>query len=220
VTCAGVAAAITDERVIAVVRLRAADQVIDVVDALVAGGIRVVEITMTVPDAICHIERLAASVPASVILGVGTVTESRTAAAAIAAGARFVASPVCRPALIDDCHRRGAAVMPGCLTPTEILAASEAGADFVKLFPASAVGPSFIRDITGPFPGIRLVPTGGVGLDTAAGWLDAGAAAVGVGGGLLDPRAIAAGDFAAITAAATRLVAAVAAVPVRGSAVQ
>ncbi len=202
---AGIASAITAARVMAVLRLPTSTRLHDVVQALVDGGLRVIEITMTVPDALREIERLAASLPASVLLGAGTVVDSATAAAAIDAGARFVVSPVCRPALIDACHQREVVMMPGCLTPTEILTAHEAGADFVKVFPASAVRPSFITDINGPFPGIKLVPTGGIGIDHAAEWLRAGAAAVGVGGGLIDRRAVAAGDWRALTEAATRL---------------
>ena len=195
------------ERVIAVVRLRTRSQLQDVVHALVAGGIRVVEITMTIPDAIDEIRQLADGLPDDVIIGAGTVLDCETARKAIDAGARFVVSPVCRPVMIEECHQQDVVMMPGCLTPTEILTAWEHGADFVKLFPASAVGPSFVRDIKGPFPDVRLVPTGGIGIDNAADWLLAGAAAVGVGGALVDQQAVARGDFGAVTAAAQRLVA-------------
>jgi 2-dehydro-3-deoxyphosphogluconate aldolase/(4S)-4-hydroxy-2-oxoglutarate aldolase len=202
----GVARQIAEEQVIAVVRLRSASMLRDVVEALVEGGIRIVELTMTIPGALHEIRQLATSLPASVVLGAGTVVDTETAVAAIDGGARFIVSPVCRTALIAECHRRDAVIMPGCFTPTEILSAWEAGADFVKVFPASALKPSFIRDVRAPFPDMRLVPTGGIGIDDAVEWLGAGAAAVGVGGALLDPHAIGTGNFHVLTAAAQRLV--------------
>lgn len=202
----GTARQIAAERLIAIVRLNSATHLHDVVHALVDGGITLVEVTMTVPGALNGIERLAASLPAAVIIGAGTVTDPSTAIAAIEAGASFVVSPVCRTDLIETCHARDAVMMPGCLTPTEILAAADAGADFVKVFPASAVRPSFIRDVKGPFPGVRLVPTGGIGVDEVTQWLAAGASAVGIGGALLDPEAIAAGRFRALSDVAQRLV--------------
>jgi 2-dehydro-3-deoxyphosphogluconate aldolase/(4S)-4-hydroxy-2-oxoglutarate aldolase len=202
----GIAREIAVQRLMAVVRLDFASQVHDVVQALVDGGINVIELTMTIPDALVEIERLAGSLPRSVVLGAGTITDTTTAVAAIDAGARFVVSPVCRTELIGACHARDTVMMPGCLTPTEILAATEAGADFVKVFPASAVGPSFIRHLRGPFPALRLVPTGGIGIDDAREWLAAGATAVGVGGALLDRQLIAAGDFRALSGIAQRLV--------------
>jgi 2-dehydro-3-deoxyphosphogluconate aldolase / (4S)-4-hydroxy-2-oxoglutarate aldolase len=202
----GIAREIAVQRLIAVVRLRSASQLHDVVHALVDGGINVIELTMTIPDALTAIERLAGSLPPSVVLGAGTITDTKTAVAAIDAGVRFVVSPVCRTELIEVCHARDTVMMPGGLTPTEILAATEAGADFVKVFPASAVGPSFIQDVRGPFPAVRLVPTGGIGIDDVTEWLAAGAVAVGVGGALLDRQAIAAGDFRALSGIARRLV--------------
>lgn len=203
---AGIASTIAAERVIAVVRLSTAARVREVVQALVDGGIRIIEVTMTIPGALAEIEQLASSLSERVVLGAGSVIDKETAIAAVAAGARFVVSPVCRPALVEECHAREAVMMPAGLTPTEILTAFEAGADFVKVFPAAAVGPSFIRDVMGPLPDLKLVPTGGIGIGDAAAWLRAGASAVGVGGALLDREAIAAGDFDALTAAAQRLV--------------
>ena len=203
---AGTASTIAAERVIAVIRLSTTARLHEVVHALVDGGIRIVEVTMTVPGALGAIARLASSLPESVVVGAGTVIDKATAIAAVGAGARFVVSPVCRPVLIEECHHRDVVMMPAGLTPTEILTAFEAGADFVKVFPAAAVGPAFIRDVKGPFGDIRLVPTGGIGLDEAGEWLRAGATAVGVGGALLNREAIAAGDFHALTVAARRLV--------------
>lgn len=202
-----IAREIAARRVIAVVRLRTASSLDNVVRALVTGGIRIVEITMTVPGALDAIRQLTGTLSSDVIIGAGTVLDRGTASHAMDAGAQFVVSPVCRPAMIETCHQRDVVMMPGCLTPTEIATACEHGADFVKLFPASAVGPSFVRDLKGPFPTARLVPTGGIGIDAAADWLLAGAVAVGVGGGLVDHEAVARGDFEALTAAARRLVA-------------
>lgn len=204
---ARIASAIAVERLIAVVRLPTASPLHDVVQALVAGGIRLVEITMTIPGALAELQSLAAALPGNVSLGAGTVLDREAVLQAIDAGARFVVSPVCRPEMIEVCHQKDVVMMPGCLSPTEILAAWDAGADFVKLFPASAVGPSFVREMKGPLPDVRLVPTGGIGIDAAADWLLAGAAAVGVGGALVDQQAVARGDFDALTATAQRLVA-------------
>ena len=204
-----VAARIEDEGAIAVLRLADAARVPPVVAALHRGGIRVIELTMTVPDALRMLRVLATSLPSDVVLGAGTVLDAATARAAIAAGARFVVSPVFKPALIDECHQRDVVMMPGCYTPTEILEASEAGAALVKVFPATSLTPSFIRDLRAPLPGLKLVPTGGVTLRNAAEWIRAGAAAVGLGSGLVDPRAIVTGDFDLIAERAAQLVTAV-----------
>jgi 2-dehydro-3-deoxyphosphogluconate aldolase / (4S)-4-hydroxy-2-oxoglutarate aldolase len=206
---AAVAARIEDEGVIAVLRLADAAQVPAVVAALQRGGIRVIELTMTVPDALRVLRGLAASLPPDVVLGAGTVLDPATARDAIAAGARFVVSPVFRPALIDECHGRDVVMMPGCYTPTEILEAADAGAALVKVFPATSLTPSFIRDLRAPLPKLKLVPTGGVTLRNAGEWIRAGAAAVGLGSGLVEPRALVSGDFDAIADRAERLVAAV-----------
>jgi 2-dehydro-3-deoxyphosphogluconate aldolase/(4S)-4-hydroxy-2-oxoglutarate aldolase len=178
-----------------------------IAQALVAGGVLGIEVTMSTPKAIDGIEMLADAMGDKIAVGVGTILDAATAADAIHAGAQFVVSPVCRPVMIDVCHRRDTVIMPGCFTPTEILSAWEAGADFVKLFPASALSPSFVRDVHGPLPRVRLIPTGGIGPHNAIDWLQAGAVAVGVGGALVSRDAVSAGDFAAITAAAARVVA-------------
>lgn len=195
--------------VVAVVRLSDSRHLRAVADALIEGGVRAVEITMTVPGAVGLIGDLVSSAPAEVIVGAGTVLDDATARAVITAGARFVVSPAYRPALIDVCHARDVAALPGCFTPTEILSAWEAGADIVKVFPATTLGPGFFKDLRGPLPQVRLMPTGGVTRQNAAAWIRAGAVAIGVGTALVDPSAVARGDFAAISDAARHFVDAV-----------
>jgi 2-dehydro-3-deoxyphosphogluconate aldolase/(4S)-4-hydroxy-2-oxoglutarate aldolase len=204
-----VASAIEDAGVVAIIRIREAGRLRAIVDALIEGGVRALEVTMTVPRAIDLIEDLSASLPSGFLLGAGTVLDEATAARVIDAGARFVVSPVFKPGLIEVCHHRDVAALPGCFTPTEILTAWESGADFVKVFPATALGPTFFKDVKGPLPDVKLIPTGGVTLDNAGEWIRAGAAAVGVGTALLDARAIEAGDYRVLTANAARIMAGV-----------
>jgi 2-dehydro-3-deoxyphosphogluconate aldolase/(4S)-4-hydroxy-2-oxoglutarate aldolase len=204
-----VVSAIEEAGVVAVIRIREAGRLRSIVDALIEGGVRVLEVTMTVPGAIDLIRDLSASLPAGFLLGAGTVLDVATASRVIDAGARFVVSPVFKPGLIDVCHKRDTAALPGCFTPTEILTAWESGADLVKVFPATALGPTFFKDVKGPLPDVKLIPTGGVTLDNAGDWIRAGAAAVGVGTALLDARAIAAGDYRVLTANAARIMAGV-----------
>ncbi|MFN7990338.1 MAG: bifunctional 4-hydroxy-2-oxoglutarate aldolase/2-dehydro-3-deoxy-phosphogluconate aldolase [Thermoanaerobaculia bacterium] len=197
--------------VVAVIRLKEAASLRAVVDALADGGVRALEVTMSVPGAIGRIAEIAPTLPPEVVLGAGTVLDAETARAAVAAGARYVVSPVLRIGLVAACHELGAAAMPGCFSPTEILTAWEAGADVVKVFPATALGPSYFRDLRGPLPQLRLMPTGGVSLANAGEWIRAGAVAVGVGTALVDPALAAAGRFSEITSRAREFVAAVAA---------
>ena len=197
--------------VVAVIRLQDPDRLRGVIDALGAGGVKALEVTMTVPRAIQLIEQLAPTLPKGFLLGAGTVLDAETARLAILAGAQFVVGPVFRPEVVAACHRYDIAAIPGCFTPTEILAAWEAGADVVKVFPATALGPGFFKDVRGPLPQVKLMPTGGVSLDNAGDWIAAGAVAVGVGTALLDAKAIAAGDYGVITENARRIVANVAA---------
>jgi 2-dehydro-3-deoxyphosphogluconate aldolase / (4S)-4-hydroxy-2-oxoglutarate aldolase len=203
--------AIEETGVVAVVRLADASQVHDVSAALVAGGVSAIEITMTVPGAVGIIAALAASAGPDVIVGAGTVLDVASAKAVIDAGAAFVVSPVFRPGVVAACHDAGRAVMPGCFTPTEILSAWEAGADVVKVFPATSLGPSFFKDVLAPLPALRLMPTGGVTLENAGAWIRAGAIAIGVGTALVDRGAVRARRFDEITANARHFVAAVAA---------
>lgn len=200
---------------VAVIRLREAGTLRAAVDAIGEGGVRALEVTMTVPGAIDLIGQLAPTLPRGFILGAGTILDAETARRAILAGAQFVVGPVFRPEVVAVCHQHDVAAIPGCFTPTEIFSAWEAGADVVKVFPATALGPGFIKDVLGPLPQVKLMPTGGVSLDNAGDWIAAGAVAVGVGAALLDAAAIAAGNYAAIAANAKRIVASVAAARAR-----
>ena len=199
-------ARIEREGIVAVIRLEHAAVLSRVVEALVAGGVRAIEVTMTVPGAVESIRQLAAPASDDVLLGAGTVLDPETARRTIDAGARFVVSPVFRPSLIEACHAAGVPALPGCYTPTEILNAWDAGADIVKVFPAGGLGPAYFKDVRAPLPQVKLMPTGGVSIDNAGEWIRAGAVAVGVGSALVDPRLVAAGDFAAITERAARIV--------------
>jgi 2-dehydro-3-deoxyphosphogluconate aldolase/(4S)-4-hydroxy-2-oxoglutarate aldolase len=181
--------------VVAVIRLSDPGALRQVVDALIDGGVRALEVTMTVPGAVSLIEQLAAALPGGFVLGAGTVLDAETARQVILAGARFIVSPTLRPAVIEMCHRYDVAAMPGCFSPTEILTAWEAGADVVKVFPATALGPGYIKDIHGPLPQVQLMPTGGVTRENAGQWIKAGALALGVGTALVDRAAVNAGRF-------------------------
>jgi 2-dehydro-3-deoxyphosphogluconate aldolase/(4S)-4-hydroxy-2-oxoglutarate aldolase len=192
--------------IVAVIRLKDPAKLRSVVDALVDGGVRALEVTMTVPGAVDLIRQLASSLPAGFLLGAGTVTDAETARAVIDAGAAFVVGPVFRPDVVTACHERDVPAVPGCFSPTEILAAHECGADIVKVFPATALGPQFIRDVRAPMPQVKLMPTGGVTLDNAADWIRAGAVAVGMGSALLDAKAIEIGRFDVIAANGRRVV--------------
>jgi 2-dehydro-3-deoxyphosphogluconate aldolase / (4S)-4-hydroxy-2-oxoglutarate aldolase len=199
--------AIEAHGVVAVIRLREPERLRAVIDALAAGGVSAIEVTMTVPRAIELIADIAPTLPSGFLFGAGTVLNAATAVRAIDAGARFIVSPVFRRAIIDVCHERDVAAMPGCMTPTEILDAWDSGADIVKVFPATALGPGFIKDVRAPLPDVKLMPTGGVTLDNAGDWIKAGAVAVGVGTSLVDTSAVAAGNYAALEARARRIVA-------------
>lgn len=208
---AAVTAQIESLGVVAVIRLKDAGKLRAAVDAMAAGGVRALEVTMTVPNAVEMIRELAPTLPDGFLLGAGTVIDAKTARAVIDAGAAFVVGPVFRPDVIAACHERDVAAMPGCFSPTEILTAFECGADIVKVFPATALGPQFLKDVRAPLPQLKLMPTGGVTLDNAGDWIRAGAVAVGVGSALVDTKAIDAGRFDVITDNARRVVASVAA---------
>jgi 2-dehydro-3-deoxyphosphogluconate aldolase/(4S)-4-hydroxy-2-oxoglutarate aldolase len=199
-------AALEAAGVVAVIRLKDPGKLRGVVDALVEGGVRALEVTMTVPGAVDLIRAIKPTLPDGFLLGAGTVTDAATAARVIDAGASFVVSPVFRRDVLTEAHRHDVAALPGCFTPTEILDAWEAGADIVKVFPATALGPTFFKDVRGPLPHVKLMPTGGVTIENAGTWIQAGAVAVGIGTSLLDAKAIAAGDFAVIAANARRTV--------------
>jgi 2-dehydro-3-deoxyphosphogluconate aldolase/(4S)-4-hydroxy-2-oxoglutarate aldolase len=208
---AAVTAQIEALGVVAVIRLKDPGKLRAVVDAMADGGVRALEVTMTVPGAVDLIRALAPSLPDGFLLGAGTVTDAATAHAVIDAGARFVVGPVFRPDVIAACHARDVPAMPGCFSPTEILAAHECGADIIKVFPATMLGPQYLKDVRAPLPQVKLMPTGGVTLDNAGDWIRAGAVAVGLGSALLDPKAIESSRFDLIAANARRVVANVAA---------
>lgn len=194
---------ISEIGVLPVVRAADADEARSVVAALVAGGITTIEVTMTVPRAVELIAALDAEYGSDILLGAGTVLEPETAKECIDAGAKFIISPGTNFDTIVYCNDREIAVMPGALTPTEVLNAWDAGADVVKIFPASAMGgASYLKALKAPLPDIKLIPTGGVSLSTAADFINAGAEAVGVGGELVDLAAVRAGTPEKITQAA------------------
>src|SRR5215471_6655940 len=203
---AAVTAQIEALGVVAVIRLKDPANLQASIDAMAEGGVRALEVTMTVPGAVELIRGLARALPTGFLLGAGTVTDAVTARAVIDAGASFVVGPVFRPEVIAACHERDVPVMPGCFSPTEILAAHDAGADIVKLFPATMLGPQFVKDVRAPLPQVKLMPTGGVTLDNAGDWIRAGAVAVGLGSALVDVRAIDAGRFDVIAANARQVV--------------
>lgn len=197
-TRAAIVRAIEACGVVAVVRIDDPRAGIAVATALADGGVTNIEITMTVPGAVGLIAELSRALK-GVIIGAGTVTDANTARAVIDAGARFVVGPVFKPEMITACHAHDIAAMPGCFSPTEIFAAWEMGADIVKVFPATSLGPGYFKDLRGPLPQLRLMPTGGVTIDNAGAWIHAGAVAIGAGSALVDPRAVAARNFSAIT---------------------
>jgi len=193
--------------VIPVVRANSADEAMRAIDAIREGGISILEITMTVPGAINVIEQVFARYGNEALVGAGTVLDPETAKACISAGARFVVSPSLNVDTIAYCRSQEIVIMPGALTPTEVVQAWTAGADFVKVFPAGAVGgASYIKSLKAPLPQIELVPTGGVSLKTAADFIRAGAAALGVGADLVDVKAIREGQAALITERAKQFV--------------
>ncbi len=202
-----VLARIRDVGIVPVIRAESADEAAKVIDAIRAGGVSVLEITMTVPGAVGLITEVARRVGDDAVVGAGTVLDAETARACILAGARFVVSPSLNLETIECCRRYSVPVMPGALTPTEVVAAWQAGADIVKVFPANAVGgASYIKALKAPLPQIELCPTGGVSLETAADFIKAGSSALGVGADLVDLKALRAGLAQAITDKAKRYV--------------
>jgi 2-dehydro-3-deoxyphosphogluconate aldolase/(4S)-4-hydroxy-2-oxoglutarate aldolase len=186
---------ILDCGIVAVVRSPDSQQLVEVVRALADGGVTVAEITMTVPDALGVLRQVRQALGERVLLGAGTILDTETARAALLAGAEYLVAPTLNLDVIRLCQRYSKLVIPGAFTPTEILTAWEAGADVVKVFPAEVVGPAFFKAMRGPLPQIRLMPTGGVDLNTAADFLQAGACCLGLGSQLVEPRAVAERDF-------------------------
>jgi len=193
--------------VIPVVRAQSADEAMRAIEAIKEGGISVLEITMTVPGAVRLIEEVARRFESDAVVGAGTVLDAETARACILAGARFIVSPALDLETIACARRYGVVSLPGAMTPTEVLAAWTAGADLVKVFPAGALGgAAYIKNLKAPLPQIELVPTGGVSLKTAADFIKAGSAALGVGTDLVDTKALQEGNSRLITERAQRFV--------------
>ncbi len=197
---------VLDSGIVAVIRASNGDLLADVAEALLAGGVNVMEITFTVPAAIRVLERVAEQIAGRVLLGAGTVLDAETARAALLAGAEFIVSPNTNLDVIRLCRRYGKLVMPGALTPTEVVTAWEAGADIVKIFPSEITGPKYLKALHGPLPQVRLMPTGGVDLNTAAEFLRCGACALGVGGSLVEKKAVESGNLARIESLARQFV--------------
>jgi 2-dehydro-3-deoxyphosphogluconate aldolase/(4S)-4-hydroxy-2-oxoglutarate aldolase len=195
--------------VVAIVRLEVEVPLLTVADAISRGGIDVIEVTMTTPGALDELREASHNLGDRVLLGAGTVLDSETARAAILAGARFIVSPALSKGVIETCHRYSIVSIPGAYSPTEILAAWQFGADLVKVFPAGNLGPQYIKDVLAPLPQVRLVPTGGVSLGNVHAFIEAGAAAVGVGGNLVNKSAVDRGEFTVLTEAARQFRAAV-----------
>ncbi len=198
---------VLDSGLVAIIRAPSSELLVDVAKALYAGGIDVIEVTLTVPNALEIIAEVNRQLGDRILLGAGSVIDAETARAAMLAGAEFIVSPVVRPDVIRCCKRYGKAVMPGALTPTEILNAWEEGADVVKVFPADVGGPAYLKSVAAPLPQVRLMPTGGVDLNTLESFVKAGACAVGLGSALVEKDAVSRGDMARITDLAGQYVA-------------
>src|ERR1700694_2480068 len=189
---------VLDCGIVAVVRSPDSQQLVEVARALADGGVTVVEITMSVPNALEVLRQVRQALGERLLLGAGRVLDPETARAVILAGAEYIVAPTVNVDVIRLCQRYDKLVMPGAFTPTEILAAWEAGADIVKVFPAEVVCPAFFKALRGPLPQIRLMPTGGVDLTTAAAFLHAGACCLGIGSQLVEPKAVVERNFGRI----------------------
>ena len=200
---------LTNPGIIAIVRTQKPAQVLPLFEALIAGGVRAIEITMTTPNALGAIREAREKLGERALVGVGTVLDEDTCRAAIAAGAEFVVSPIGRAALVPIAHAASCPIMLGAYTPTEAQLAHEAGADFVKLFPADTLGPSYIKALRAPLPHLRIVPTGGVDVHNIADFLKAGCAAIGIGSSLVSAKALQESDWPELTRRAAALVSAV-----------
>ena len=200
---------LTDPGIIAIVRTQQAAQVAPLVEALLAGGLKAIEITMTTPNALAAIREAREKVGERGVVGVGTVLDAETCRAAIAAGAEFVVTPICRTELVAVAHGVGCPIMLGAYTPTEAQLAHEAGADFIKIFPADTLGAGYIKALRAPLPHLRIVPTGGVDVHNVGDFLKAGCAALGVGSSLVAARILQEADWAELTRRATAFVNAV-----------
>ena len=190
---------IREAGVIAIIRAKTSGDLIEAVKAIRDGGLNVIEVTMTTPDALKIISEAAKKWEDEVLFGAGTVLDPETARSAMLAGAQFIVSPTLNLKTIEICHRYSKVIIPGCFTPTEMLTAWECGAHFVKIFPADIGGPSYIKAILAPLPHIRLIPTGGVNLETVGPFLEAGAAAVAAGSSLVNQSILDRKEFTLLT---------------------
>jgi 2-dehydro-3-deoxyphosphogluconate aldolase/(4S)-4-hydroxy-2-oxoglutarate aldolase len=202
-------ARMSEAGVVAVIRAKSKDQLIDITTALLEGGVPSIEVTMSTPKAIAGIEQLADKFGDKAIVGVGTVLDASTARDAIAAGAQFVVSPITDPEVIATTIRYGKVSIPGAFTPTEIVRAWTLGGDVIKVFPATALGPQYLKDLLAPLPQLKLTPTGGVDAKNAGTWIKAGAVCVGAGSSLVSKDALSKNDWKAVATAAKDFVDAV-----------
>ena len=192
------------EGLVAIVRVPRPEWTLPLAKALVAGGVRVVELTMSIPNALEAVRTLDRELGDEILLGVGTVIDDDTCRAAIDAGAKYIVSPVTKPSLVATAHELDRPVMLGAYTPTEAQAAHEAGSDFIKIFPADTLGPGYIKSLLAPLPHLKIVPTGGVNLDTMEAYLAAGSAALGTGSALLKKEIIAGENWGELARLAKR----------------
>ena len=198
---------LTDPGVIAILRSDSAEKLPDAIQAMVAGGIHAIEVTMTTPGALKLIAKARAMLGDQIVMGVGSVLDSETARQAMLEGAQFVVTPVVRPAVIEICQRYGIPIASGAMTPTEAFTAHELGSDFVKIFPADQLGPSYIKSILAPLPMLQLIPTGGVTPQNVADYFSAGCAAVGAGSTLLTRDILESSNWTNLSARAAEFVA-------------
>jgi len=203
-------ARIREVGVIPIVRTPSPEEAFQAAEAIIAGGVGIAEITMTVPNAIQVVERVAKRYGDQVLLGAGTILDLESCRAALEAGAEFIVAPSLDVRVVEETRRRNKISIPGALAPTEIVAAWKAGADLIKIFPCEPVGgPKYIKALRGPFPHLEFVPTGGVTLESTPAYIRAGAAAVAVGGELVDLKAVREGRLDAVRATAQKFVEAV-----------
>ena len=207
-TKAEVIAQLIDPGIIAVVRAQTSEQILPLSEALLAGGVRAIEITTSTPDAIENIREASQALGERALIGVGTILDVDTCHAACEAGAEFVVSPVTKPELVAAAHKHDRPIMLGAYTPTEAQIAHEAGSDFVKLFPADGLGPRFIKNLRAPLPHLRLVPTGGVTVKNVGEFFDAGSVALGIGSALVSKDILTNADWPELTRRAEQFVAA------------
>ena len=196
---------LVDNGVFAVIRMTDSKKLEKVIDAIRLGGVKNIEITMTVPNAVEIIREMAQSNSGDSIIGAGTVLTKENARAVIEAGAKFVVSPIMNPEVISVCKELNTPTMPGCYTPTEVISGWNAGGDIIKVFPATTLGPRYFKDLLAPFPYLKLMPTGGVSITNVGEWVNAGALTVAIGGDLLDKKAIQEENWAALTERAKTL---------------